>query len=439
MAYPRKNSPARRSLKTKGQSTRTAILESAREVFRDLGYYRTSVSEITRRCGISIGTFYQYFRNKEQIFLELNDRIISRFWEQAEGLPSGVRTLEERLTQAVQLLYDHISSHFYFHRILGEFELIDSVTIGYYDSIARFYRDFFRQEAGGGRLRPFDPNLITYGLIGMVYFNTLDWGPKSEVYRPDRLVSWTVDLVLRGISGPRSWNRPGDRPAFSSGGKTPSLPAAEKDAAQGQMTKRALFQAAETVFGQYGFNRANISEITRLAGVAQGTFYIHFKSKRDLLEGFVRYLSRELRRTLKQATEGLPDRRAQERDGIRTFFRFLQQHSRIYRVVGESETVGLETGMWYYKKLAEGYVSGLRAGMKRGEIRELPVHFLTRSLMGVNHVVGLKWLVWNSYPQAELPRPLLEELVQWLLEGLGTSVRESNPPIFFLDRGEGGG
>ncbi|RPH83965.1 MAG: TetR/AcrR family transcriptional regulator [Desulfobacteraceae bacterium] len=422
MTLPQNNSPAGRSLKTKGLNTRAAIFDSAREVFRDLGYYQTSVSEITRRCRVSIGTFYQYFKNKEQIFLELNDRIISRFWEQAEGLPPGARSLEERLTQAVQLLYDHISRHFYFHRILGEFELIDSVTIGYYDSIARFYRDFFRQEGGRGRLRPFGPNLITYGLIGMVYFNTLDWGPKSEIYRPDELVSLTVDLILRGISGSRSWNPPGDnRTAFSSGGKRDGLPASEEEAAQGQITKKALYQAAETVFGQYGFNRATISEITRSAGVAQGTFYIHFKSKRDLLEGFVRYLSRELRRTLKQATEGLPDRRAMEREGIRTFFRFLRQHSRIYRVVGESETVGLETGMWYYKKLAEGYVSGLRTGMKRGEIRELPVHFLARSLMGVNHVVGLKWLVWNSYPQAELPRPLLEELVQWVLEGLGTS------------------
>jgi AcrR family transcriptional regulator len=415
-----KTLPPRRSLKAKGLNTRSVILDSAQEVFKDLGYYQTSISEITRRCGVSIGTFYQYFKNKEQIFLELNDLIISRFWEKAEGLSPEAWSLEERLSQVVQLLYDHISSHFYFHRILGEFELIDLVTIGYYDSIARFYRNFFRQEAGLGTIRPFDPNLITYGLIGMVYFNTLDWGPKNEVYRSDRLVALTVELILKGISGTKPWDRPGDLSFSSSAGKAENLPEAEEGAAQGAMTKRALFQAAETVFGLYGFNRANISEITRSAGVAQGTFYIHFKSKRDLLEGFVRYLSRELRRTLKRATEGLPDRRDMEREGIRTFFRFLRLHSRIYRVVGESETVGLETGMWYYKKLAEGYISGIRDGEKRGEIRELPAPFLARSLMGVNHIIGLKWLVWNSYPQAELPPPLLDELVQWVLEGLGT-------------------
>jgi AcrR family transcriptional regulator len=407
-----------RVLKPKGLTTRTAILESAREVFRDLGYYQASVSEITRRCGLSIGTFYQYFKNKEQIFLELNDQIISSFWKKAEGLPRGLQGPEESLKQAVRLLYEHISSHFYFHRILGEFELIDSVTIGYYDAIARFYREFFRQLAGSGAIRPLDSNLVTYGLIGMVYFNTLDWGPESERYSRDRLVSLTVDLLLNGISGEKPWPRPKDLTVSSGTCKAGGLQEQAEDSAQGQMTKRALFQAAEKVFGQYGFNRANISEITRLAGVAQGTFYIHFKSKRDLLEKFVRYLSRELRRTLKCATERLSDRRDMEREGFLTFFKFLSQHSRIYRVVGESETVGQETGMWYYKKLAEGYVSGLEKGIKRGEIRDLPVLFITRSLMGLNHVIGLKWLVWNSYPDAELPRPLLDELIQFVLDGL---------------------
>jgi AcrR family transcriptional regulator len=414
-----KTPQTRRSLKAKGLSTRSAILDSAPEVLKDLGYYQTSVSGITRRCGVSTGTFYQYFKNKEQLFLELNDRILSRFWEKAEGLPPGAQSPEERLTQAVRLLYDHISSYFYFHRILGEFELIDSVTIGYYDSIARFYRNFFRQEAGLGTIRPFDSNLLTYGLIGVVYFNILDWGPEHEAYPPDRLVSLIVDLTLQGISGSKPWNRQGGLTTSSSGGKTDGLRESEVDAAQGQVTKRALFQAAEKVFGQYGFNRANISEITRLAGVAQGTFYIHFKSKRDLLEGFVRYLSRELRWTLKQATEGFTDRRDMEREGLLAFFRFLRQHNRIYRVVGESETVGEETGMWYYKKLAAGYVSGLQEGMRRGEIRKLPVPFLARSLMGLNHMIGLKWLVWNSHPQAELSPPLLNELVQWVLEGFG--------------------
>jgi len=61
-------SGSKRSLTRKGLATRSAILDAAHQVFKDTGYYGSSISEITRRCGISMGNFYQYFKNKEQVF-----------------------------------------------------------------------------------------------------------------------------------------------------------------------------------------------------------------------------------------------------------------------------------------------------------------------------------------------------------------------------------
>jgi AcrR family transcriptional regulator len=411
----------RRPLTPKGKATRTALLEAAQAVFKDQGYYSTSVSEITRRCGVSMGTYYQYFQNKEQLFLELNRLIITRFWDRAKALPREPRDTEKRLAQVVQLLFEHISEYLYFHRILGEFELIDTVTIPYYDSMAGFLKTFFRQEARSGSIRPLDPEMMAYGCIGIVYFQVLDWGTKAAAYNPAQIHSLILDLMLNGISGPKFWKGlKGWTISPISEKKEPPLKPDEENR-QGQITKGIIFQSAEKVFGQVGFNRANISEITRLARVAQGTFYIHFKSKRDLLEGFVHYLSRELRRTLRQATQGIEDRRDMEREGMAAFFRFLRLHSPIYRVVAESETVGPEVGMWYYKKLADGYISGLRKGVREKEIRNLPVPFLARSLMGFNHMLGLKWLVWKPFPTAEFPKPLLADAIQFVMEGLSPS------------------
>lgn len=417
---PTRRSTARtsRSLTKKGLATRTALLEAARQVFKEQGYYGASVSEISRRSGLAQGSFYQYFKNKEQILLEINDLIITSFLQQAEELTQVGLDFETRLRRAVGLLFNHIRDNFYFHRILGEFELIDPVTIGYHDALARFYRRFFRHEAAQGTIRPLDPNLIAYGLIGLTYFQAMDWGPDREVFSPEQIVDLTLDLIRRGIAGPKPWT-PSPLPVpsvLSADNAQPPVP--EKDLTQGQKTKRAIFQAAEQVFGQVGFNRANISEITRRAGVAQGTFYVHFKSKRDLLQGFVEYLSREMRLALRQATDRVSDRRDQEREGLLAFFRFLTQHRRIYRVVAESETMGQEISMWYYNKLAEGYTAGLAEGIARGEIRDLPPAFLARALMGFNHMIGLKWLVWNTSPHAKIPRQLLEEAIEFVLKGL---------------------
>lgn len=421
MTKKMKSVSAGRTLGAKGMSTRTTVLNAALEVFNEKGYYGSSVSEITRRCGVSMGTFYQYFKNKEQIFMELNDLITGRFWERANGQPGKHRSFQGRVSNVVSLLYEHTRENFYFHRILGEFELIDPVTIGYYDAIARFYRNFFRQEAAKGSIRPLDPNLIAYGLIGIVYFHSLDWGPEEDVYEPGQLVEMTVDLIRKGISGPKPWFSPQDLTISSFPDKVEGPIEPETNLAQGQKTRRTIFQAAERVFGKHGFNRASISEITRLAGVAQGTFYVHFKSKGDLLEGFVRYLSHELRRALKLATKDTVDRRDAEREGMLAFFKFLKSHRQIYRVVAESETLGHEVSMWYYKRLAKGYIYGLQQGVQKGDIRELSVVFAVRSLMGFNHMIGLKWLVWKSFPHAELPGSLLADAVRLVIDGLDPS------------------
>lgn len=55
-----------------------------------------------------------------------------------------------------------------------------------------------------------------------------------------------------------------------------------------RMRKEQILNAAFTVFSEKGFASATTAEIARLAGVAEGTIYIYFKSKRDLLIAVVR-------------------------------------------------------------------------------------------------------------------------------------------------------
>lgn len=49
----------------KARRTRDAVLEAAYEAFSENGYQRTSVGEIAERAGVSLGTYYQYFRDRK--------------------------------------------------------------------------------------------------------------------------------------------------------------------------------------------------------------------------------------------------------------------------------------------------------------------------------------------------------------------------------------
>jgi len=71
--------------------------------------------------------------------------------------------------------------------------------------------------------------------------------------------------------------------------------------------RKRILKAATKVFAQKGFHGARVTEIARAAGVAEGTIYLYFKNKEDLLvslfETHVSQLNEELRETLKT----LPD------------------------------------------------------------------------------------------------------------------------------------
>ncbi len=407
----------RRSLTPKGSRTREALLLCARQVFQGDGYNGASVSEIGRRCGVSQGTFYQYFRNKDQVFRELIDAALADFWARAGSLELEGAPPRRALRAVLALLLDHCRQNADLHRVLNEFDLIESVTTGYYDSIARFLRDFFRRAASRGECRALDPNVIAYSLLGLATFQQRDWdgGTRRD---PTETAELAAELIEGGISGPQEWTPPRDLATPSAAENKDNQLSWDDADAGGRRTRRAIFQAAEHVFGQYGYSRAGIAEITRRAGVAQGTFYVHFKSKEELLNGVVRFLSHELRRELRRATDQVDDRRVKEIEGMLAFYHFLRQHSQIYRIVSESEAIVPESAAYYYRRLASGYRASLALGQAAGQIRSLPLDFLVPSLMGINHMVGLRWLVWKSSNHPELPRQVLADAVDLVLEGL---------------------
>lgn len=60
------------------------IFNTAAKLFAEKGYNATSVKDIATRAAISVGTFYLYFKNKEDLFEQLYDEMVKIF-DQAES------------------------------------------------------------------------------------------------------------------------------------------------------------------------------------------------------------------------------------------------------------------------------------------------------------------------------------------------------------------
>ncbi len=54
-----------------------------------------------------------------------------------------------------------------------------------------------------------------------------------------------------------------------------------------EMRKDELIETAERIFLEKGYDRTAVSDIVKAVGVAQGTFYYHFRSKEDILGAII--------------------------------------------------------------------------------------------------------------------------------------------------------
>src|SRR5262245_23803477 len=55
----------------RGRRTLRRLLDAAGEEFGARGYHETAISHITTRAGVGLGTFYVYFKSKEEVFRDL--------------------------------------------------------------------------------------------------------------------------------------------------------------------------------------------------------------------------------------------------------------------------------------------------------------------------------------------------------------------------------
>src|SRR5437763_6135803 len=65
--------------------------------------------------------------------------------------------------------------------------------------------------------------------------------------------------------------------------RTPSTTAPQSETFRGTSKRERILRAAVDVFAQNGYFNAKVSEIAKAAGVADGTIYLYFDNKEDLL------------------------------------------------------------------------------------------------------------------------------------------------------------
>lgn len=159
-----------------------------------------------------------------------------------------------------------------------------------------------------------------------------------------------------------------------------------------------LLPAAEALFAEKSYHNTTVADIATRAGLATGSVYRYFESKRDILVAVVRAINEDVRHAMSDSIEETDGSQGEvERAGFDAFFDLMSKRPGVYRVVREAEFVAPEVFREYYERLARGYVRGVQKAQVRGEVDiEVDPEVVAFLYMGAGYFLGMRWAEWTG-------------------------------------------
>ncbi|PTW63544.1 TetR family transcriptional regulator [Breoghania corrubedonensis] len=184
----------------RGEATRRALLGAAEKVIGRLGYAEASIGAITREAGVAQGTFYIYFKGKDEVFSELVRDMGRNLRHTITGATAGISDRLEAEREGLRAFLTFVAGHPELYRIVQEALFVDADAYrAYFSTFADGYRQGLEAAALGGEVRPGDADIRAWALMGIAR----SLGERAVVFGKttpiDDVVDSVYDLFVHGL------------------------------------------------------------------------------------------------------------------------------------------------------------------------------------------------------------------------------------------------
>jgi AcrR family transcriptional regulator len=182
---------------------RHQIIRQAIVVFSEKGYHQTKIIDITSALKISTGTFYLYFKDKRELFVEVIDDVFREIVGQAAEAIRGESDFLERLRIRGRVFYKNYTKY---SEILNQLRAeMASEERWPADKIKKIYHGLtqpvireIEAAINAGIIRRVDPDLLGYSLTGLIEIMSLRLSLDRK-YNLETAMEFIADLILNSL------------------------------------------------------------------------------------------------------------------------------------------------------------------------------------------------------------------------------------------------
>ncbi|MBY0305117.1 MAG: TetR/AcrR family transcriptional regulator [Sphingomonas sp.] len=185
----------------RGRRTLRAILDAAAIEFGERGFHDTSISGITRRAGVALGSFYTYFDSKDAVFRalvrDMSDQVRDYVTPHIRAAPNQIAAERAGLVSFI----DFVRGHKEIYRIIDEAEFVDPASFrDHYQITADRISQRLEAAAARGEVRGDAPEVLAWAIMGMNVFLGLRFGVWGNERSAESVADVIAGLLAHGIA-----------------------------------------------------------------------------------------------------------------------------------------------------------------------------------------------------------------------------------------------
>lgn len=184
------------------EKTRDRIIDSAKKLFAEQGYQKTTVMDISRQAGVSEAALYEYFQGKEDLLLTIPDLWVSELLADLEEQLFGIKGAANKLRKYLWWYLRRIEQSPLDAKIVYLFLKTNAnfMKTEVYSNVKTLYSyviEVFEEGRASGEMKPdLDPYLARDIFVGTMDHIVTRWLLKDRSYSLFDNLDAVFDLMV---------------------------------------------------------------------------------------------------------------------------------------------------------------------------------------------------------------------------------------------------
>ncbi|EKP94354.1 TetR/AcrR family transcriptional regulator [Thermaerobacter subterraneus] len=182
------------------------ILDAARKLFRQKGYYATTMQDIAEAVGLQKASLYHYIRSKEALLLQIAGETMRLFHAELDRIEAAGGSVAQQLAAAIRAHVKVVAEHQETLTVLfreshalppEHAEKVRGETGRY----TRRLTELIARGVAASELRPVDPGAACLAILGACNW-MYRWYSADGRLTPQQIGDQFVEVILHGLLAP---------------------------------------------------------------------------------------------------------------------------------------------------------------------------------------------------------------------------------------------